>query len=312
MLTSACNDYTISTKVNEDGSIERIIRIDSYSGSGKPESLPFYIDSTWKSRIEKLTKDTTQKTLFYSKTFSSVDELNKELKKGSKIKSVAKFEKKFRWFYTYFYYTETYKKTNPFKTIPLETSFSVNEIDSLNNGLMSKGLSKKVDDVLGKCIVEEFIDSIAAVTKANSIYNVDKLNLLKEQLLTKELDTTDKLIKNMENIYGTKSVNLLKPEFERIFKNMENKIEEYVSPSNSVSFTANVIMPGLIINTNAPTVEGNKLTWKPEGESYVFTDYKVSAESRVANTWITLATGVVVVILILILLVPIFRKKRFV
>ncbi len=312
ILTSACNDYTISTKINEDGSIERIIRIDSYSGSGRPESLPFYVDNTWKSRIEKSANDTTKETMFYSKTFPNAEELNKELAKGSKTKSVAKLEKKFRWFYTYFYYTETYKKTNPFKTIPLDNFFSAKEIDSLNTGLMSRGLSKKVDDVLSKCIVEELMDSISAVAQRNSLYDSNKLNLLKEKIYAKELDTADKLIKEMEIIYGNKSVLVLKPDLERIFKGIENKMEYYMNPSNSVSFTANVVMPGLILNTNASTVEGNKLTWKPESENYVFTDYKITAESRVANTWATLATGITVFVLILILLVPVLRRKRYI
>jgi hypothetical protein len=310
LLASACNDYTITTKINADGTCERIIRIDSYSGNSNPETLPFYVDKTWNSRIEKQGKDTTQKTIIYSKTFASVDQLDKELVKASKIKSSATLEKKFRWFYTYFYYTEIYKKTNPFKQLPLDKFFSAGEIDSLNTGLLSKGLSKKVDDVFGKCILEEFTDSVSSAAKKYSIYDENKIRLLREAIQSDEPYNSDMLLNDLEKIYGSKSVRVMKPDIDRIFKNIETKIENYINPSTDISFTANIIMPGLILNTNAGSVEGNKLTWKPGSENYIFTDYKLTAESRVVNTWAVLITGLLVVLLILVLLIPIFRKRR--
>jgi hypothetical protein len=309
---TACNEYTITTKINSDGSCERIIRVDSYNGDGKPESLPFYIDGTWKRRVDKSAKDTTQKTLNYSKSFGSVDELNKDLAKGSKIKSEISFDKKFRWFYTYYNYTETVKRNNPFKQLPLKDFLSEREIDSLKHGLIDKALSQKIDDVLVKCIFEELIDSITVAAKKHSLYDEKQMSLLRQKVNAAKPENIEQIKNEILEIYSGKTTRKFTAEIDRILLTINKKMEDYLSPSSSLSFTANVVMPGLILSTTAKNADGNKLTWKISPENYVLTDYKMTSESRVANMWAIVVTGIVVIILIVSLIIPMFRKRQYV
>ena len=69
LLSSACRDYHITTKINTDGTCERIIRIDSDTHENILKELPFFIDSTWEKKLEKSPKDTTHQVIIFSKIF---------------------------------------------------------------------------------------------------------------------------------------------------------------------------------------------------------------------------------------------------
>jgi hypothetical protein len=309
-VTSACNEYQISTKINADGTCERIIRVDSQSSSDKLDFLPAYVDSTWLSRTEKSKNDSLHVIRIFSKKFAGVDDLNKEISKGTRLNSEVKLEKKFRWFFTYFYYTETYRKSNPFKQLPLEGSFSKKEIDSLYNGTIGAGLSKKVEDHFEKCIKEEIVDSISTAMEKHSLYDGNIIQQLKGKLYSKKIEDTDDLTLEIENLFGLNTYRPMKNDIERLLKNIEKKVEDYLSLSTSTSFSTNVIMPGLILNTNAKSVEGNVLNWKPESENYLLCDYKMIAESRVANVWAIVVTTIIALILLAALLIPTLLRKR--
>jgi hypothetical protein len=310
LFFTACNEYQITTKINEDGSCERIIRVESYSAGDKLEYLPVYLNSSWISKIENSPGDSTRKTRIFSKKFASIEELNREIEKDTKLKPEAKLDKQFSWFFTYYHYTETYKKNNPFKEIPLETDFSKKEIDSLYNSTISKNLSKKVEDHFEKCIKEEIIDSIYSVMKKHSLYDVNKIQQLRAKLYSEKIESSDDLIKEMEKIYGTNWSSPIKKEAERLLKNVEEKMESYLDKSLTASFGTNVIMPGLILSTNAKSIEGNVLSWKPESDNFLFCDYKMTAESRVANIWAIIVTAIIALTLITGLLISVIRRRK--
>jgi hypothetical protein len=95
----------------------------------------------------------------------------------------------------------------------------------------------------------------------------------------------------------------------RCWDNIEKSLIKKLTDGASGDYTNEVSMPGIILNTNARTVEGNTVTWKFDGEVFTLEDYTMVVESRSANTWATYATGGGVIIIIALLLIPRLRRK---
>ena len=54
-------------------------------------------------------------------------------------------------------------------------------------------------------------------------------------------------------------------------------------------------MPWTLVNSNADSVVGNKLIWRPLVTKFLFKEYHMYAESRKLNLWALMVSGVVVV-----------------
>ena len=130
-LSGSCFDYTVTTTVNRDGSVFRKyeVRCDSsevFEGSLRIPSGPDWKISheyTYKEKGDTLSEK-SQYIYIASKTFGSVRELNAWISEDTSsltIKPEVSLRKRFRWFYTYFDYTETYPMVFPFKTIPVDS-----------------------------------------------------------------------------------------------------------------------------------------------------------------------------------------------
>ena len=63
-------------------------------------------------------------------------------------------------------------------------------------------------------------------------------------------------------------------------------------------YTNEVIMPGLILDTNAKDVEGNSVQWKFDYNRFLWEDYTMWVESRVVNRWAMILTGILCMILV--------------
>ncbi|MBN1413729.1 MAG: hypothetical protein JW973_01410 [Bacteroidales bacterium] len=134
-LATGCKEYLkyiITTRILPDGSIERTMLVeggDSTLVKGDPSSvlagsLPVPADSTWEivtGLEERSINDSTNDTIYYyraRKMFCNSDELNKEINWDSAgdnhVSRNIKVEKRFRWFHTFYRYTETYKQIFPF------------------------------------------------------------------------------------------------------------------------------------------------------------------------------------------------------
>src|SRR5438132_7953435 len=120
-LISCDNPMTFRTKVNEDGSLEKTITFEK-TELAKAEKNIFGINEKngWVLTKSKPFDSVTTKSdkekfrLQFTKKFVSDDAMNNELDQNidTLFRVHSKFEKKFRWFYTYIRYSETIRPIN--------------------------------------------------------------------------------------------------------------------------------------------------------------------------------------------------------
>ncbi len=139
VLASGCLEYTITTRIMSDGTVERIIMIEGDSASIFKGSIPVPADSSWditsgfKSQNEADSPE--KKTYFYKarKVYRNYKALNEEINADSletnKIRRHVNIEKRFHWFYTFYRYAETYEQIFPFNSRPLADYLSDEEVD---------------------------------------------------------------------------------------------------------------------------------------------------------------------------------------
>jgi hypothetical protein len=305
-------DLKTTTKIKSDGSCERIVVVKEVKNlSDLPKiAFPLPADTSWNIRFEKLDKD-TQCSYVARKTFNDVNQLNNEYKEQGKIRLEITFEKKFRWFFTYFNYRETYKWFFPFKRIPLASFLTKEEYANNKNGDTSTALRKRLEEFKDENYYEEFYSRLI-----DSVQNLHDPSLpvsifmQKKQALRKILDSpSDKVItKSLETILEIKASNALKRCLHVIQKSL---FDTMMNDDAAGNYTNEVSMPGIILNTNARIVEGNTVTWKfDEDKTFTLEDYTMVVESRIANTWATYATGGGVIIIIALLTLPRLRRQH--
>jgi hypothetical protein len=127
----SCLDYTVTTRVNRDGSIFRQYRVrgDSakiFKGSLMiPSGTEWKISQNWGPKNEKDTlSGEKQYTYMASRTFRDIDELNSWLATDTawgSLKPDIRLKKQFRWFYTYYTYSEIYPMSFPFQKVPVDS-----------------------------------------------------------------------------------------------------------------------------------------------------------------------------------------------
>jgi hypothetical protein len=139
VLMNGCLDYEITTQVYPDGRIERYFKVHGdYKMIQESSSIKLPTDPSWEIKtwweLEDSSKKKSDSIYVYTarKIFKNDKELNEELKNApgiyNKIKIQVDLKRKFRWFYTFIEYKETYQKYFPYSYIPSENYLTKKEI----------------------------------------------------------------------------------------------------------------------------------------------------------------------------------------
>jgi hypothetical protein len=340
--------YEMYTKIKADGSCYRefIRNADSsfVAGDTSKNPFPMKLDSSWKitfykrmaddtTRFKKYPAGTTykQQNTEYSifaiakKEYPSVESLSKSFRYDhsawDSIIPMINFEKKFRWFYTYYEFNETYTPINPFKMVPVSNYLSNEEIAALygedrdlykgKNGFEIKtlleDLEHKSEAWFNKSCYEETyriylkhfrqlknmpVDSASFAMAKDSIFKYYGNNDSKNLNIF-----SDDFNKVLDKYFNTKAFTMNQSkEFE---KEVENEFPDFLNSSN-VELNYRISLPGQIIETNAPIFNNDTLSWKVENDRFYFNDYKLSAVSRKPNYWAFCVTGFIVVLSVLV------------
>jgi hypothetical protein len=301
----SCNhEQRTTTKINSDGSCMRTIVVNPVSDTSS--SFPIPTDKSWEVRFE----GDTEKVYVASKSFDDVNQMNNEYRRLGKVGIDLKFEKKFRWFFTYFSYQETYKPCLQIQRIPIRTFLTKEEYTRYENGDTSKALKERMDEFFMANIFEEFysqlIDSVESLHDPSlpvSIFIAKKQEIDFDKM---KHDTKD-IVKYLERVLGLKLRDKLERQIDGIDKSVEAKVQFMIDAGGD--YVNEVVMPGIVLNTNANTVEGNKVVWHFNEDKFTFINYTMIVESRIANPWATYATGGALIVIVALLMLPRMRSK---
>jgi hypothetical protein len=308
---AGCNeDYKSTTKINTDGSCERIILVKADSAFIHNGFFHVPADKSWDPQLKSAGKD-TQKVFIVKKSFNNVNDINDEYKKRNKAGVEINFEKKFRWFFTYYSYNETYKAYNPFNRIPLVSFLTKDEYSRYEKGDTSAALKKRMDEYFKEDLFEYFYEGLksAAGRMNDKSFTPAMLDLKKKELhdiLTSDNADEKEIAKYISRVSHSDSAGMIESVVNQIMNEINGKLE---STDVRYQFTNEIIMPGIVLNTNADALEGNKGIWKFSPDRFRCINYTMAIESRTSNQWAVYATGGIVLIVIFLLLLPRLKRK---
>jgi hypothetical protein len=263
--------------------------------------------------------------LIFKKHFNTVEESNLELnnKNDTLFHIEAKFEKRFRWFYSYLKYSDTYKAIDRFKLLHQENFLTPEDYafmkrlpaegDSISKAdeLFLEDLTSRINDVLvPRAVFEEHFALFPEMIKKYQLEDrwIDTLMQHKESVYSLLLKHDDKGDDALLLILDSLQIPFPYPQVADDYKIGRKPIEarlEFMSYANNGKYFHTIKLPGEIINTNADSLSGNCAVWKPSVFKFLANDYTMYAETRKLNGW-----AVIVSVLVLLATVYVFVKKR--
>jgi len=305
LSASGCKkEKKTTTKINSDGSCTRTVVVNPASDT--VSTFPVPTDNSWETRLE----GDTEKVYVATKRFDDVSQLNNEYERADKVGVDIQFEKKFRWFFTYCSFQETYKPCFLIQRIQLRDFLTQEEFARYEKGDTSKSLKEKVDQFVMTNIYEEFykqlIDSVEQLHDPSlpmSVFIAKKKDIDFHDIG----DKPKEVVEYLEKILGLKLSGKLGRQIDGIMKSVEAKVQFMLDAGGD--YVNEVEMPGIVLNTNANTVEGNNVVWHFNEDKFALLGYTMNVESRIANTWAVVVTGGVLLVIVGLLLFPQVRRK---
>ena len=324
LLFSSCeHPMTLETDVHEDGTLDKTITFEKGDSSIITNNI-FGIDSAkgWSPEIEELPverkendEDKIQYKTVFKKHFQSVDQLNSELNSTSdtlfKVKST--FDKKFRWFYTYIRYTETFLPINRFKMLSPEDYLNEEDnqfIDRLPgegkaiskaDSLYLQMLNVKIGDYYtNMAIFNEEFEILTELVKRGNLEAkwMDTLILKKEYIynhIDKMKGEPDFAMQMADSLHIPLNREQASKDAAVLAKDLNSRVS-FMGFANDGKYTNIINMPWTLVNSNADSVAGNKLLWRPLVTKFLFKEYHMFAESRKLNIWAIWISGVVILL----------------
>jgi hypothetical protein len=333
LLMGCDRKVTIESVVHPDGVIDRTIvltEVDSIEvsrnmfglneGNGWKVVAEPYVEAP----NDKVSKNEKQKyTIAFRQSFSSVEESNKVLSNSNDtlFSVTGTFEKKFRWFYTYLNFTDTYRAINRFGLAKPEDYFTQEDFSFINR-MPAEGKSiTKADSVYLDQLNKKIFDQFAM----QSIYN-EHFNLMLDVMRTARID--QKYIESYMKQKGFMFSILTKKENDNVFsddafmhqvmdslhvdfpydkivdnykdrsKEIKSRLEFMSEAGFSSKYTHIIKMPWDVIATNADSINGTTLIFQPLALKFLLRDYTLHASSRKLNYWVLIVSGLVVAITI--------------
>ena len=321
-MTSCSTYYRTTSRVERDGSMYREIYAqgDSAFIAGNKTHNPFLfqLDTDW--QIVNL--DSTLKFNFWGeeeklnvKACRNIPLINGEyfsISNGKEqMSSLAipteQLKKRFKWFYTYYIYTATYKELPDKGPVPLDKYLNKEEqiiwfrgdnaAFSGMNGIEQNDKLDKLEAKFGEWynrsqyeVIWEVIRQFTS-QKGDTVY-VNRLNELKETVYTNHLSGKDSCgdagIDDVCALFDkVGQTNYYSELYKAHAKAMDNMCEQKIKIAevfyHAIQFE--LTMPGTLLSSNASLSTNNIMVWKIDGLRLLTGNYVLTAESRVINYW---------------------------
>jgi len=281
------------------------------------------LDSVTGTLPNRHSSEVEQYSVFIRRDFKSVEDMAANFKLNpdhslSQVKVRYSLENSFRWFYTYYHYRETYPKLNIKFEAPINKYMSKDEANFWFTGLpeITKGLNgMEIRELMGKledkydnwltyniwCLeykaLIKYYDQIPnpSVSKATFITLKDSIYESKGAKSLDDLDVEESLNKFFKTnqfsvLWKSPDAPMKKVEDEMIGKRFAWMFDAY--------FLYKLEMPGTVIFTNSNITDGKTLVWHLSSPRFLLNNFTIEAESRKANIWAFLITGLIVVVAI--------------
>ncbi len=341
VLFSSCKIISTRTTIHPDGSLVRSISVQGDSSSIRDTVYPLPGEEGWTVSTGRDTA--SDKDFIYSleRNFQTIKDLNQALKHAGegedKIGIEVRLQKKFRLFQTYYRYEETYRRYSPFVEVsiydylsPAELSIHFQHEDkkdvdidiskTFRNGESDTRIdSATVDERFGawemRCMFEEFFLNLQKLAEEKGDESFSKrLDSRKMELYRsviqeaeKQESTNESFLSACGPVLGQSTVRQYEDGILAALKSVENELE-FQSKVSGDSYLNAVKMPGIIIDSNCETLEGNTASWKVSPEYFIVADYTMWAESRRVNLWAVILGAVLVIGLLCFIFLPLLRS----
>lgn len=312
-VLAACEHrVAMETTVHPDGRLDKQITLQVDEKDKNPDSgFSRYIDSTqfisWNrvdsARSFQLKPAEGKKYISYQKHFSSAAEANEHLAapNDTLFRVTSSFEKKFRWFFTYITYSDTYHAINRLGFS--HTDYFTDEDFLFINRLPAEGkpispadslylklLNEKITDHYGNRVFFEAYFNLLLKQVNKRLPNsghAEKLIAAKQglyQIVLNDKDLEDNFIQFFADSLKIPLRLDSLPDYVNAKKELEQKIN-FVSSAYDGKYIHAIHMPWKIVSTNADSVAGNSAYWSPPAIKFLLNDYTLIAEARKTNYW---------------------------
>lgn len=340
LLSSCEHDIAMETTVYPDGSLDKMIHTTSggsfqniqeihresdkatiITDEDSPQNiLGLRVADGWALTTQKMPVDSSaegdSKTIHtFLRHFSSAEEANAALGTPSDtlFRVTSTFEKKFRWFYTYIYYADTYHAINRmgYPVTNYTTAEDYAFIDrlpgegkriTLADSLYLVRLNEKLFDVYGaRALYEEYYGVSIKLLQHHHVEQAwfDTLQAHKESLYTEVINKKDIFGDYMAQVIDSLGIPISHDEALKWFipklKPLDAKFT-FISVASNAKYHHQINMPWNIIRTNADSISGKQVFWNPPSIKFLLKDYTLYAESRQLNYWAVAISGVVIVL----------------
>ena len=302
-MTSCSTYYRMTSRVERDGSMYREIYAqgDSAFIAGDKTHNPFLfqpnanwqlvnLDSTIKFNFwgeeEKLNVKACQKLSGVDGEYFTVDKGKEHL--SAMAIPMERVKKSFRWFYTYYIYTATYKELQDKGPVPLDNYLNKEEQmiwlhgnDDAFRGMNGIEMNDKLDKLEAKHSSE----------KGDSMGDADieeVCGMFDKACSTKYFSDLYKTNKEMMDALCEEKINIAEVFY------------------HAIQFE--LTLPGRLLTSNAKVLKDNVVIWKIDGFRLLAGDYILTAESRVINYW---AFGITLFMMLFVLgiFIKLYRRR---
>lgn len=226
------------------------------------------------------------------------------------------FEKKFRWFFTYYYFSEHYPKIEHFSAIPLSQYVSEEEAQMYMSGGLTrfagmngmeimdkmKSVDQKIEQWLNHNLFEQMYTAVSAHLGKLEDFTIDSARFLQYRDSVYFMSDRDKLLEDgelgalLDRFYKTNA-------FSRLFATVEG-FDKKPMNDNYPDFLNyyypkleyRLVMPGKVTVTNCERVPADTLHWTVTAYRFTLSDLELRAQSRKANWWAFAISGLIVVL----------------
>ncbi len=329
LLMVACLEVKTTTRVNPDGSIHRRVQLKGSADDIETSNfnIPRHDLDQWQVTLDSL----GQETWLYkaSRNFESVDDLNQSFKldvlePGVQIEASLELDEGF--FYRRYHYQEQIWADLPGPELPLEAYVSQSELEKFltsetdsDEGLIDSvelaRIENRLDDYLQSVIYQDFVGVLReAGRRSGNLEIVDEVIRENGDSLSEALGLTNFYNENLvwKSILGEYLPGQLVDEIQAAnkdglmsFYQRWQFFEEVVMDDYEFS----VELPGVIRETSASDVRGNRLTWDPEQIRVFFGGIHLSGSSSVVKPWSLVFTGLLLLITLVVTVAGVIRQR---